>query len=101
MTNLRKATLERLSAFSDGVFAVLITVLVLELHPPEAPTFGALVALWHTWLSYAFSYFFIAIVWGNHHYLTGLGIFILCLIVYLRPEPPGAPAGQDWETELS
>src|SRR4051812_22120340 len=69
MTVLRKATPERLSAFSDGVFAVLITVLVLELRPPESPTFAALLALWHTWLSYAVSYLFIAIVWVNHHYL--------------------------------
>ncbi|TIN22079.1 MAG: DUF1211 domain-containing protein [Mesorhizobium sp.] len=65
----RKATPERLSAFSDGVFAVLITVLVLKLRPPELPTFKALLLLWPTWLSYAVSYLFIAIVWANHHYL--------------------------------
>ena len=70
MTVLRKATPERLSAFSDGVFAVLITVLVLELRPPEVPTFQALLLLWPTWLSYAVSYLFIAIVWTNHHYLV-------------------------------
>jgi uncharacterized membrane protein len=69
MTVLRRATPERLSAFSDGVFAVLITVLVLELRPPELPTFEALLSLWPTWLSYAVSYLFIAIVWTNHHYL--------------------------------
>ncbi len=55
--------------FSDGVFAVLITVLVLELRPPETPTFRALLSLWPTWLSYAVSYLFIAIVWANHHHL--------------------------------
>jgi uncharacterized membrane protein len=55
--------------FSDGVFAVLITVLVLELRPPELPTFKALLSLWPTWLSYAVSYLFIAIVWVNHHHL--------------------------------
>ena len=60
---------ERLNAFSDAVFAVLITVLVLELRPPEFPTFTALLLLWPTWLSYAVSYLFIAIVWANHHYL--------------------------------
>lgn len=64
-----RATAERLTAFSDGVFAVLITVLVLELRPPELPTLRALLALWPTWLSYATSYLFIAIVWTNHHYL--------------------------------
>src|SRR5437763_15132190 len=64
-----RATPERLSAFSDGVFAVLITVLVLELRPPELPTLKALLLLWPTWLSYAVSYLFIAIVWTNHHYL--------------------------------
>ena len=63
------ATPERVNAFSDGVFAVLITVLVLELRPPETPTFKALLSLWPTWLSYAVSYVFIAIVWNNHHYL--------------------------------
>ena len=66
---LHRATPERLSAFSDGVFAVLITVLVLELRPPEIPTFKALLELWPTWLSYAVNYLFIAIVWVNHHYL--------------------------------
>jgi uncharacterized membrane protein len=60
---------ERLSIFSDGVFAVLITVLVLELRPPDLPTFRALLLLWPTWLSYAVSYLFIAIVWANHHHL--------------------------------
>jgi uncharacterized membrane protein len=69
MSIFRKATPERLSAFSDGVFAVLITVLVLELRPPEHPTYRALFELWPTWLSYAVSYLFIAIVWINHHYL--------------------------------
>jgi uncharacterized membrane protein len=64
-----RRTPERLNAFSDGVFAVLITVLVLELRPPELPTFEALLSLWPRWLSYAVSYLFIAIVWANHHHL--------------------------------
>ena len=63
-----RTTPERLSAFSDAVFAVLITVLVLDLRPPELPTFKALLLLWPTWLSYAVSYLFIAIVWTNHHH---------------------------------
>lgn len=69
MTMLTRPTPERLTAFSDGVFAVLITVLVLDLRPPELPTFHALLLLWPRWLSYAVSYLFIAIVWTNHHYL--------------------------------
>lgn len=66
---LHSPTPDRISGFSDGVFAVLITVLVLDLRPPELPTFDALLSLWPTWLSYAVSYLFIAIVWTNHHYL--------------------------------
>jgi uncharacterized membrane protein len=52
---------------------VLITVLVLDLRPPERPTFEALLALWPTLLSDAVSYLFIAIVWANHHYLMRYG----------------------------
>jgi uncharacterized membrane protein len=66
---MRAASPERLSVFSDGIFAVLITVLVLDLRPPEEPTFAALLSLWHVWLSYGVSYLFIAIVWTNHHHL--------------------------------
>jgi uncharacterized membrane protein len=59
----------RLAAFSDGVVAVLITIMVLELKAPEAATFAALWPLWPTAISYAVSYLFIAIVWINHHHL--------------------------------
>jgi uncharacterized membrane protein len=62
---------ERVSLFSDGVFAVIITILVLELKPPEADTFAALLPSWPTGLSYAVSYLFIAVVWINHHHLFG------------------------------
>lgn len=60
---------ERMVLFSDGVFAVIITVLVLELRPPVDVSFSALLPLWPTGLSYAISYLFIAIVWINHHHL--------------------------------
>jgi uncharacterized membrane protein len=63
------ATPERLNAFPDAIFAVLITVLVLELRPPAIPAFRALLLLWPTWLSCAGSYLFIGIVWTNHHHL--------------------------------
>ena len=59
----------RILAFSDAVFAVLITVLVLELKPPEVPSLSAFHSLWPTAISYAISYLFIAIVWTSHHHL--------------------------------
>ncbi|OBH05838.1 TMEM175 family protein [Mycobacterium sp. E1747] len=65
----RKTNPDRVGAFSDGVFAVLITILVLELRPPAAHSFSALLPLWPTGLSYVVSYLFIAIVWVNHHHL--------------------------------
>src|SRR6266446_5161659 len=69
MAMLRAATPERLCALSDGVFAVLITILVLDLRPPDLPAYKALLLRWPAWLSYAVSYLFIAIVWANHHHL--------------------------------
>jgi uncharacterized membrane protein len=60
---------ERLSAFSDAVIAVIITIMVLELKAPEQASFAALLGLWPTALSYAVSYLFIAIIWINHHHL--------------------------------
>jgi uncharacterized membrane protein len=65
----RKTTPERLAAFSDGVFAVIITIMVLDLRPPAEATLKALLPLWPTALSYAVSYLFIAIIWVNHHHL--------------------------------
>lgn len=65
----RRATVERLAAFSDGVFSVIITIMVLDLKPPDRATFAALWTLWPTALSYLVSYIFIAIVWVNHHHL--------------------------------
>jgi uncharacterized membrane protein len=65
----REGKPDRLNAFSDAVFAVIITILVLELRPPRTWTFEALVSLWPSAVSYAVSYLFIAIVWINHHHL--------------------------------
>jgi len=63
------ATPERTVAFSDAVFAILITILVLDLRPPGSEDWRGLLSLWPKALSYAASYFFLAIVWLNHHYL--------------------------------
>ena len=64
-----EATSERLGAFSDAVFAVIITIMVLDQRPPPQPTLAALLPLWSAGLSYVVSYLFIAIVWVNHHHL--------------------------------
>jgi TMEM175 potassium channel family protein len=62
-------TAQRLAAYSDAVFAVIVTVMVLELRAPDQPAFSALWPLWPTAISYAVSYLFIAIIRINHHYL--------------------------------
>src|SRR3546814_1911047 len=61
----------RVEAFSDGVVAIIITIMVLELHPPVAPEFGRLWTLWPVFLAYVLSYAYVAIYWVNHHRLFG------------------------------
>jgi uncharacterized membrane protein len=65
-------TTGRLSTYSDAVFAVIVTIMVLQLKPPRSSDVSALFALWPTVISYVVSYVFIAIIWINHHHLTGL-----------------------------
>ena len=64
-----KTTADRLAAYSDAFFAVIVTIMVLELRAPDQSEFSALWPLWPTAISYAVSYLFIAIIWMNHHYL--------------------------------
>jgi len=64
-----KITADRLATYSDAVFAVIVTIMVLELRAPDQAAFSALWPLWPTAISYAVSYLFIAIIWMNHHYL--------------------------------
>jgi uncharacterized membrane protein len=59
----------RLEAFSDGVIAILITIMVLELRPPEGADLAALRPLLPTFLSYALSFIYIGIYWNNHHHM--------------------------------
>lgn len=60
---------DRLLAFSDGVIAIIITIMVLELRPPHEPTLEALRELAPTFLSYVLSFIYIAIYWNNHHHM--------------------------------
>ena len=59
----------RLEAFSDGVIAIIITIMVLELKVPHAPDLPALRPLIPVLLSYVLSFVFIGIYWSNHHHL--------------------------------
>ena len=59
----------RLEAFSDGVIAVIITIMVLELKVPHGADAGALAPLAGTFLTYVLSFVFTAIYWNNHHHL--------------------------------
>ena len=59
----------RLEAFSDGVIAIIITIMVLELKVPHETEFSALVALFPVFLSYALSFIFVGIYWNNHHHM--------------------------------
>ena len=60
---------ERLTAFSDGVIAIIITIMVLELKPPHEADLAALAGLAPTFLSYVLSFIYVAIYWSNHHHL--------------------------------
>jgi uncharacterized membrane protein len=59
----------RLEAFSDGVIAIIITIMVLELRVPEDPSLDALTALAPVFLSYVLSFINVGIYWNNHHHL--------------------------------
>ena len=58
-----------MEAFSDGVIAILITIMVLELEPPREASLAALRPLIPTFFSYLLSYIFLGIYWSNHHHL--------------------------------
>jgi uncharacterized membrane protein len=62
----------RLEAFSDGVIAIIITIMVLELKAPHDAALPDLLALWPVFLSYVLSFLMVAIYWVNHHHLIHL-----------------------------
>ncbi len=59
----------RLEAFSDGVLAIIITIMVLELKVPHEPSVAALGPLWGVFVSYVLSFVYLGIYWNNHHHL--------------------------------
>jgi uncharacterized membrane protein len=62
-------TTSRLEAFSDGVIAVIVTIMVLEMHAPAQPTLAALWKVAPVFISYGLSFLIIAIMWVNHHHM--------------------------------
>jgi uncharacterized membrane protein len=65
------AGVTRVEAFSDGVIAIIVTIMVLELRAPETDDITALWRLWPTFIAYGLSYAYVAIYWVNHHRLFG------------------------------
>src|SRR6202043_2527566 len=60
---------DRLAAFSDGVIAIIITIMVLELRVPHGADWAALKSLAPSFVSYVLSFVYLAIYWNNHHHL--------------------------------
>lgn len=60
----------RLEAFSDGVFAIIITIMVLEIKVPHGTEWSELKPLLPVFLSYVLSFIYVGIYWGNHHHLV-------------------------------
>ena len=69
-----KMTTNRLEAFSDGVIAIIVTIMVLQLTTPTQPTWPALLKQAPIFLSYGLSFLVVAIMWVNHHHL----IHVVC-----------------------
>ena len=87
----------RLEAFSDGVLAIVITIMVLEFKRPAGPDFSSLMPLLPVFLSYVLSFVYVGIYWNNHHHLlhatqhvsagvlwANLHLLVLALVVSFR-----------------
>jgi uncharacterized membrane protein len=95
----------RLETFSDGVFAIAITLLAVEIHPPEdlSNLTRALLDLWPSYVAYAISFTSIGLFWMHHHYALGffgrvdwtfMGLNTLMLALHrLHPLPDGRARG--------
>jgi uncharacterized membrane protein len=102
-------TKSRLEAFSDGVLAIIITIMVLELRPPHGETMRDLIPLVPKFSAYVLSFIMLGIYWGNHHHLlhtvhqvtTGIIwanlhlLFWLSLIPFVTAWSGEHPFGQD------
>lgn len=66
---MSEMTTTRLEAFSDGVIAIIVTIMVLELRAPSEPTLRGVLKVAPSLLSYALSFLVVAIMWVNHHHM--------------------------------
>jgi uncharacterized membrane protein len=69
LNSLKHMNKNRLEAFSDGVIAIIITIMVLEMKVPRGDTWGELIKLWPVFLSYMLSFGNVGIYWNNHHHM--------------------------------
>ncbi|HET9902801.1 MAG TPA: TMEM175 family protein [Xanthobacteraceae bacterium] len=92
---------ERLAAFSDGVIAIIITIMVLELKVPHGADWAALAGVLPIFLAYVLSFVYLAIYWNNHHHMihtlhqvNGLILWATCTCCSgsrsCRSRPPGS-----------
>ncbi|MEY4751506.1 MAG: hypothetical protein RIQ60_3720 [Pseudomonadota bacterium] len=100
----------RLEAFSDGVIAIILTIMVLELKVPKEPTLEALAQLWPVWVAYALSYYNVFVLWVAHHEAFGRigtvsrevlfanGLFLFC--VSLIPFATAFAGEEHWLSAL-
>jgi uncharacterized membrane protein len=79
----------RIEAFSDGVLAIIITIMVLELKAPHGDTISVLIPLLPEFLSYVLSFIYIGIYWNNHHHMlqttekvTGGILWAICICYF-------------------
>jgi uncharacterized membrane protein len=63
---------DRLTAFTDGVLAIIVTIMVLEMRPPHGVQLADLLRLWPVFLSYVLSFVYVGIYWNNHHHFFQL-----------------------------
>ncbi|GEO17170.1 TMEM175 family protein [Microvirga aerophila] len=107
---------QRIEAFSDGVFAIAITLLILDLRIPAregsdaAGLLSAILGLWPSYFAYVLSFAMIGIYWANHHYLFklfaetdhGLNLLNLLLLMFIAFLPfPTHILGTHWPDEAS
>ena len=100
---------DRLAAFSDGVIAIIITIMVLELKVPHGANLAVLMGVGPHFLSYVLSFIYLAIYWNNHHHLLhtvarvdGLILWANCHLLFWLSLIPAATAwmGENFLTPI-